>query len=385
MLMSNMRILPFFTPALALTLALAPAHEARAQERTLKDAYADAFLIGAAIAPPVFNETDAASTEIVKRHFNTITAENVLKPQPINPQRGVYNWEPADRYVEWGEANGMTIIGHTLVWHNQTPEWFFFDENQVQNTREEQIERLREHIFTVMGRYKGRIHGWDVINELLTEDGEIRSSYWSDIIGGEELVKLAFRFASEADPDAELYYNEYNAWRPSKRDGILRLVRMLQAEGIRIDGVGMQGHWGLYYPKSEYILAAVDSFAAVGMKVMITELDVDVLPVSSHGQLVQGAMNNPQFQYEEFEAFLDPYKEGLPSTVEQELAERYAHLFSLFYSRRDKIDRVTLWGVHDGASWKNNSPVQRRTNYPLLFDRERQAKPALGAVLAVPE
>ncbi len=379
-----MRRFPRLPLALLFSLLIPTVQRANAQQN-LKDVYQDAFLIGAAIAPPVFNETDAAATSIVKTHFNSITAENVLKPQPLNPQRGVYNWEPADRFMEWGEANGMAIIGHTLVWHNQTPQWFFFDENEVQNTREEQIERLREHIFAVMGRYKGRIHGWDVINELLTEDGEIRSSYWSDIIGADDLVKLAFRFASEADPDAELYYNEYNAWRPSKRDGIMRLVRMLQDEGIRIDGVGLQGHWGLYYPKSEYILAAVDSFASLGMKVVITELDVDVLPVSSYGQLVAGAMNNPQFQYEEFEAFLDPYKDSLPTDIERQLTERYAHLFSLFYSRRDKIDRVTLWGVHDGASWKNNSPVRGRTNYPLLFDRERQGKPALDAVLAVPE
>lgn len=378
-----MKAFPIIRPALALTLALAFAPQAHAQE-TLKDAYADAFVIGAAIGPPVFNETDVAATAIVKGHFNTISPENVLKPQPINPQPGVYNWAPADRYVEWGEANDMFIVGHTLVWHNQTPDWFFVDENGNRNSREAQIERLRTHIQTVAGRYAGRIDGWDVINELLTEDGEYRASNWTDIIGGDDLVKLAFRFAAEAAPGTELYYNEYNAWRPAKRDGIMRLVRLLQSEGIRIDGVGMQGHWGLYYPKSEYILAAIDSFASLGVKVNITELDVDVLPVSSHGQLVAGAMNNPQFQYEEWEEFLDPWKEGLPDEVQRQLAERYAHLFSLFYSRRDKIDRVTLWGVHDGASWKNNSPVQGRTNYPLLWDRQRQAKPALDAVLAVP-
>lgn len=378
-----MKNYPYLCSALLLALALVPANQAHAQE-ALKDAYEDAFLIGGAIAPFVFDETDAASTAIVKTHFNAISPENVLKPGPINPERGVFNFEPADRYVEFGEANDMFIVGHTLVWHNQTPDWFFFDENGEPNTKEAQIERLREHITTVAGRYAGRIDGWDVINELLTEDGEYRSSYWTDIVGGDDLVKLAFQYASEAAPGTELYYNEYNAWRPAKRDGIMRLVRLLQAEGIRIDGVGVQGHWGLQYPRSDYFLAAVDSFASLGMKVMITELDVDVLPVSSHGQLVAGAMNNPQFQYEEFEAFLDPYKEGLPTEIERQLTERYAQLFALFYSRRDVIERVTFWGVHDGASWKNNSPVRGRTNYPLLFDREREGKPALDAVLAVP-
>jgi endo-1,4-beta-xylanase len=321
----------------------------------------------------------------VTRHFNSITAENVLKPQPINPQPGVYNFGPADRYVEFGEANGMFIVGHTLVWHNQTPTWFFTDADGNPNTREAQIERLRGHIEAVAGRYAGRIDGWDVVNEIFTEDGEYRSSSWTDIIGGEDLVRYAFRFAAQYAPDTELYYNEYNAWRPSKRDGILRLVRMLQAEGIRIDGVGMQGHWGLYYPRTDYLEAAIDSFSALGVKVMITEMDVDVLPVSSYGQLVAGVMNNPQFQHEEFEAYLDPYKEGLPPSVDRELADRYAELFGILYERRDKIGRVTFWGIHDGTSWKNGSPVPGRTNYPLLFDRQRRPKAALDAVLEVPE
>ncbi len=362
--------------------SVAPA-TADAQQR-LKDAYQGAFKIGAALGTGIINQTDTAGVRLVKEHFNSITAENVLKPQPINPQPGVYNFDPADRYVEFGEANGMFIVGHTLVWHNQTPDWFFVDENGQPNTRAAQLERLRSHIEAVAGRYAGRIHAWDVVNEILTEDGEYRSSPWTDIIGGEELVKAAFRFASQYAPNTELYYNEYNAWRPSKRDGIMRLVRMLQAEGIRIDGVGMQGHWGLYYPRTDYLEAAIDSFASLGVKVMITELDVDVLPVSSHGQLVRGVMNDPQYQLEEWAEYLDPYKERLPDEVQRELADRYAKLFRILYNKRDKIDRVTFWGVHDGASWKNGSPVPRRTNYPLLFDRQRRPKPAFDAVMAVP-
>jgi endo-1,4-beta-xylanase len=159
---------------------------------------------------------------------------------------------------------------------------------------------------------------------------------------------------------------------------------MLQAEGIRIDGVGMQGHWGLNYPKTEYIEAAIDAYAALGVKVMITELDVDVLPMTREGQVIGGAMSDPQFQLEEFKAYLDPYRDALPDAVERQLSERWAELFQMFYNRRDKIARVTLWGVHDGMSWKNNYPVPGRTNYPLLFDRNRQPKPALDAVLAVP-
>jgi endo-1,4-beta-xylanase len=244
---------------------------------------------------------------------------------------------------------------------------------------------MRAHIAAVAGRYRGRIHAWDVVNEVIDNDGSYRPTTWVRSIGdGDELVKLAFRFAAEHAPGAELYYNDFNAWRPAKRDGIVRLVRMLQAEGIRIDGVGMQGHWGLNYPKTEYIEAAIDSFAALGVKVMITELDVDVLPLTREGQIIGTVMSDPQFQLEEFEEFLDPYRGGLPASVQQQLADRYAELFRIFYRKRDKLDRVTLWGVHDGMSWKNGYPVPGRTNYPLLFGRDGQAKPAFAVVIEVP-
>src|SRR5699024_9980854 len=167
-----------------------------------------------------------------------------------------------------------------------------------------------------------------------------------------------------------------NAWRPAKRDGIARMVRMLQEKGIRIDGIGIQGHWGLNFPKNEYIKAAIDTFAALGVKVMITELDVDVLPLTKEGQIIGTVMSHPQFQLEEFEEFLDPYKDGLPADVQKLLTARYKELFEIFYAKRDKIDRVTLWGIHDGMSWKNDYPIPRRTNYTLLWDRNRKPKPA---------
>ena len=235
------------------------------------------------------------------------------------------------------------------------------------------------------GRYKGRVHAWDVVNEVIADDGSYRPTTWVNAVGsGDELVKAAFRFASEYAPGAELYYNDFNAWRPAKRDGIVRMVKMLQAERIRIDGIGMQGHWGLNYPKTEYIEAAIDAYAALRVKVMITELDVDVLPLTREGQVTGTIMSDPQFQLEEFKTYLDPYRGGLPEDVERQVTARWAELFRIFYGRRSKIDRVTLWGVHDGMSWKNNYPVPGRVNYPLLFRRDRQPKPALDAVLAVP-
>lgn len=352
---------------------------------SLKEAYEEAFLVGSAINPQISSGEDAVAQKLVIRQFNTITVENSMKAGPINPQPGVYNFDPADDIVEFGAKNNMFIVGHTLVWHNQTPEWFFLDEAGDPNTPEGQIERMRSHIEIVAGRYAGKVHAWDVVNEVIDNDGSYRPTTWVEGVGnGDELVKMAFSFASQYAPDTELYYNDFNAWRPAKRDGIARLVRMLQGEGIRIDGVGIQAHWGLNFPKNEYIEAAIDTFASLGVKVMITELDVDILPLTREGQVIGSGMMHPQFQLEEFEEFLDPYKEGLPTEVEQNLSDRYEELFRIFYSKKNKIDRITFWGPHDGMSWKNGYPVPGRTNYPLLFDREMKPKTAFDAVSKVP-
>lgn len=241
---------------------------------------------------------------------------------------------------------------------------------------------MRRHIEKVAGRYAGKVHAWDVVNEVIDNKGMYRPTTWVNSIGdGDELVRLAFRYASEYAPNTELYYNDFNAWRPEKRDGIVRMVKMLQKEGIRIDGVGIQGHWGLNYPKNEYIEKAIDAFAALGVKVMITELDVDVLPLTKEGQIIGRSMMESQFQLEEFKTFFDPYQNGLPETIEQELADRYAELFQLFINKKDKVDRVTFWGVHDGMSWKNGYPIPDRTNYPLIYARDGKAKLARETII----
>jgi endo-1,4-beta-xylanase len=352
---------------------------------TLKEAYAGAFRVGTAVNEGIVSGADNASRRIVLAQFDAITAENVLKAERVSPRPGVHDFAAADSFVAFGERHGMFIVGHTLVWHNQTPAWFFQDSAGRPNGREAQVERLRSHIQAVAGRYAGRIHAWDVVNEVVDNDGSYRPTTWVRGVGsGDSLVKLSFQFAARYAPGAELYYNDFNAWRPAKRDGIVRMVRMLKRAGVRIDGVGMQGHWGLNYPRTEYVEAAIDSFAALGVKVMITELDVDVLPLTREGQVIGQAMSDPQFQLEEFKTYLDPYRAGLPDSVQRRLAERYAELFLIFWRKRDKIDRVTLWGVHDGMSWKNGYPIPGRTNYPLLFARDRTPKPAFGAVLSVP-
>lgn len=357
----------------------------KASNKTLKEAYKDAFLMGVAVSPAITSGRDKASQDIVIKQFNSITVENVMKAALINPQPGVYNWGPADDYVDFGKKHNMFIVGHTLVWHNQVPAWFFTNAQGKPNTKEEQIERLRSHIQAVAGHYAGRVNAWDVVNEVMGEDGNYRPTTWVNAVGnGDTLVKYAFKFAAQYAPNTELYYNDFNAWRPAKRDGIVRMIKMLQKEGIRIDGVGIQGHWGLNYPKTKYIEEAIDAYAACGVKVMITELDVDVLPLTKEGQIIGQSMSERQFQLEEFKEFLDPYQKGLPANVQQQLTKRYEELFSIFYERRDKIARVTLWGVEDGMNWKNDYPVPGRTNYPLLWDRQHQPKPALNAVLNVP-
>jgi endo-1,4-beta-xylanase len=360
----------------AVSLAAAP---------NLKTAFADAFKVGVATNAQVDAGLDLETQRIVIEQFNTITAENELKAGPLCPEPGVYDFTAGDRFVAFGEAHDMFMVGHTLVWHNQTPSWFFTDEAGEPNSPEKQLEVMRAHIAKVAGRYAGRLHAWDVVNEVIADDGSYRPTTWVEGVGGgDELVKHAFKYAEQYAPDAELYYNDFNAWRPAKRDGIVRLVKMLQREGIRIDGVGIQGHWGLNFPKDEYITAAIDAFADLGIKVMITELDLDVLPLTREGQIIGQGMMHPQFQLEEFEIYLDPYPAGLPPAVRSQFTQRYVELFRLFYDRRDKIDRVTLWGVHDNHSWKNGYPIPNRTNYPLLWDRAKQPKPVVQELLKIP-
>jgi endo-1,4-beta-xylanase len=352
----------------------------------LKDVYRSAFTIGTAINQDISSGKDKPSLAILLKHFNSITPENILKAEVVNPSAGVYNFAPADELVALGRKNKFFIVGHTLVWHNQTPAWFFNNAKGEPNTPAQQLERMREYIEKVAGRYKGKINAWDVVNEVMGEDGNYRPTTWVKAVGdGDTLVKAAFNYAHQYAPDAELYYNDFNTWRPQKRDGIVRMVKMLQAAGVRIDGIGMQAHWGLNYPKKEYIEAAIDAYAALGLKVMITELDIDVLPLTREGQIIGTAMSHPQFQLEEFKAYLDPYKYGLPADIQLALTKRYAELFEIFNRKKDKIDRVTFWGIEDGMSWKNDYPIPGRTNYPLLWNRDKTPKPALRSILAIPK
>jgi endo-1,4-beta-xylanase len=341
---------------------------------SLKDAYKDCFLIGAAINQNQIYGKDAAEDALIKAQFNSITPENVLKWESVHPQPDTYDFAAGDAYVEFGQKNHMYIVGHTLVWHHQTPKWVFEDEKGKPLSREALLQRMHGHIRTVVGRYKGRVNSWDVVNEALEEDGSLRQTPWLKIIG-EDYIAKAFEFAHEADPSAQLNYNEYNLANPAKREGALKLIKKLRAEGVPVSAVGLQEHDHLDWPRVDQLETTITEFAKLGVKVMITELDIDVLPSAGYGPTADVSLSV------EARAKLNPYTQGLPESVQQALSKRYADLFSVFLKHQDVITRVTFWGVTDGGSWLNNWPVKGRTSYPLLFDRHAQPKPAFYAVI----
>jgi endo-1,4-beta-xylanase len=345
-----------------------------AEEPDLKTRMPPGVLIGAALNPSQTDGRDPVAAEIVRRHFNTISPENVLKWGPVHPEPERYAFELADRYVAFGEQNGMVVIGHNLVWHNQTPSWVFAGKDGARADRETLLTRMRGHIQTVVGRYRGRIRGWDVVNEAMNEDGTWRKSPWFEVLG-DDFVFKAFEYAHAADPQAELYYNDFNLAKPQKRAGVLRLVKQLKERGLRIDAVGEQGHWQLARPPLEDLDATITEIHAAGVKVMLTELDVDVLPRSPE---MEGADLAQQARTREA---TNLYPDGLPAEQQRHLAERYAAIFGLISKRREMLTRVTFWGVTDRTSWLNNFPVRGRVNYPLLWDREGAPKPAFAAVL----
>lgn len=345
---------------------------------TLKNAFEDAFLMGTALNRSQIFGDDAEGIQLTKTHFNAITPENVMKWENIHPEPGEYDFEAADRFVEFGEENDMFMVGHTLVWHSQVPDWVFEDEQGNELSREALLERMKDHIDTVAGRYAGRIDAWDVVNEALNDDGTYRESRWFEIIGQDYLVK-AFEYAREAAPEAELYYNDYSLEVPSKRDGAVRLVEYLQENNAPITGIGTQGHFSLDWPELSEVEQTITDFADLGIDVMVTEIEIDVLPNA------MDHMGADVSESAELRDELNPYPDALPDSVHQQLADRYADLFEVYMRHRDDITRITFWGVTDGDTWKNNWPVQGRTNYPLLFNREWEPKPAFNAVIDVAE
>jgi endo-1,4-beta-xylanase len=360
-----------FLPALPFIFAMVTLH---AQDMTLKDAFKNDFLIGVAINQSQFEGGSLREAEIVAQQFNTISPENVLKWESVHPSPDKFNFADADRYVAFGQKNHMFIIGHNLIWHNQTPGWVFQDDKGNPISRDALIERMHKHIATVVGRYKGKIGGWDVVNEALNEDGTLRDTPWRKIIGDDYLV-LAYQFAHEADPDAQLYYNDYSLDNTPKRQGAIALVKKLQAAGVKIYAVGLQEHDQLEWPTTNQLDETISAISKLGVKVMVTELDIDVLPHATQSQGAEVSMTVAA------RSELNPYANGLPEAMQQKLAQRYADLFTVFVAHKNDISRVTFWGVTDADSWLNDWPVRGRMSYPLLFDRSGNPKPAFEAVI----
>jgi len=346
---------------------------AQKTENSLKEAFKNKFYIGTAMSLPQINGTDVKSDQIITSQFSSIVAENCMKSMFLQPQEGKFFFDDADRFVAFGEKNKMFIIGHTLIWHSQLPKWFFVDKNGKDVSAEVLKQRMKKHITTVVSRYKGRVKGWDVVNEAIMEDGTYRKSKFYEILG-EEFIPLAFQYAQEADPNAELYYNDYNEWFPEKVKTVIKIVKDLKSRGIRIDGVGMQTHVGLDTPKLAEYEKAIEDYSSAGVKVNVTEMEISALPSP------WGTSANVSDKVE-YEAKMNPYTKGLPESVQKEWEARYLDFFSLFIRHQDKIRRVTLWGVTDNQSWKNDFPVKGRTDYPLLFDRNFKAKPVVEKII----
>ncbi len=336
---------------------------------SLKDAFKKDFLIGTALNNFQIEEKDPTVNSLIKQQFNAATPENIMKSALIHPKWDTYDFKMADKMIEYGKKNNIKINGHTLIWHSQLP-------NFIRSIKSSDSIRtfFTEHIKTVAGRYKGKVFSWDVVNEALNEDGTLRNSVFLKHLG-EGYITEAFKLAQEASPKTELYYNDYNNEQPAKRAGCIRIIKKIQESGVRIDGVGIQGHWHLGKIPLKDIEESILEYSALGMKVMFTELDIEVLQRNFQGADVSQRMaNNPE---------LNPYTNGLPENVQNQLADDYESLFKLFLKHKDKISRITFWGVNDGDSWLNNWPVRGRTNYPLLFDRNNQPKPAFYKVVGL--
>lgn len=354
--------------------ALQPVY-AEKNETSLRVAFSPHFLVGAALSRKQITGGDPAAIQLAIKQFNTLTPENVMKWEKIEPLENQFDWEGGDALVELAETHGIEVAGHVLVWHQQTPDWVFQDASGNPASRELLLARMENHINAVVGRYKGRVQSWEVVNEALNEDGSLRQTPWLEIIG-EDYIEKAFEFAHAADPEAKLYYNDYNMFKPDKAAGARNLIAALKEKGMAVHGVGMQGHYGLDNPKDlREFDSAIRSFGRMGLEVYITEMDVSVLPFPPEEEWGADISINLELSEQ-----YNPYANGLPADIQQQQARHYAKLFQILVANRATVSRVTFWGITDAHSWKNNWPMQGRTDYPLLFDRDHNPKPVFYKV-----
>ena len=342
-----------------------------AQTASLKATFRNDFLIGAAVNTRQIEERDTTAARLIPAQFNALTPENIMKAEVIHPGWDRYNFELADKLVDYARKQGIHVNAHNLIWHSQLPRY-------VQRIKD--VDSFRTwftgHISAIAARYDGKVYSWDVVNEALNEDGTMRNSIFHKMLGDDFVVE-AFRLAQKAAPHTKLYYNDYNIEQPAKRAGAIALIKKIQAAGVRIDGVGIQGHWRAANVPLKDIEESIRAFSALGIEVMFTELDLGVLPNpwdNTTAEVGQTAAYN---------ANMNPYAGGLPDSVERMQADAYASLFRLFLAYKGKVTRITFWGVDDSGSWLNDWPIRGRTNYPLLFDRHGQPKRSFFSIIAI--
>ena len=337
---------------------------------SLKETFKKDFLIGTALSAQQIEEKDSGAKRLVPQQFNAATPENIMKAEIIHPQWAKYNFDLADKLIDYAKKNDLKVTAIPLIWHSQIPA-FLSEIKDADSLRQYFVN----HITTVAGRYDGKLYSWEVVNEALNEDGSLRNTLFLQKLGGDYIVE-AFRLAQKAAPHTALYYNDYNIEQPRKRAGAIGIIKKIQAAGVRIDGVGIQGHWHVDNVPMQNIEQSIKEFSALGIQVAFTELDLSVLPNPG------GRVNSADIsQTAEYNARINPYTKSLPDSMQQKLATAYAKLFTLFLKYKNNISRVTFWGVNDGNSWLNNFPVPGRTNYPLLFDRQYNPKPAFYKVI----
>lgn len=325
-------------------------------DRSLCKTYANFFPVGAAVCPAVIK----THQDILKKHFNSVTPENHMKFALVHPEEKKWQFEGADAIVDFAVANRMKVRGHTLVWHNQIPDWVFLDKKGSLASRDLLLERMNEHITAMMQRYKKQVYCWDVVNEAIEDKGSeaFRQSKWLEIIGP-DFVEKAFEFARKADPDVQLFYNDYNCTSPEKSKKIYNLAKRLKDNGNLIDGIGMQGHWNIYGPSFDKIMDTIDLFSSLGLKIQITELDLSMFL---------------------FDDKTTEYKQPTDEMIWLQ-QERFEGIFKIFRDYRDVITGVTFWGVADDHTWLDNFPVSGRKDWPLLFDAQHKTKKAFAGVV----
>jgi len=324
--------------------------------------FQDHFLVGVSLdRTELPDKNDSGPNRDLLAHFNAMTAEDNMKWEGLQPTEGNFTFEASDALVSYAEEHNKSFTGHALVWHQQTPDWVFKDAEGNPASRDLVIARMRNHIHVVMDHFRGRVTGWDVVNEALSDLPweYLRDSPWKRTIG-DDYVALAFKFAREADPNVKLYYNDYAIEYRHKREKMIRLVKEIQDAGVTLDAVNIQGHFSVDTPSISDIEATIQAIVDLGLRTSISELDVSMFKFFEIG---------------------NPYAEAAPTELLEKQAQRYAELFALFLKHKAVIDRVTFWNLHDGLSWLNNHPIPGRSDYPLLFDREGKPKPAFFRVI----